>query len=571
MKFKNIFKRMFTGQRPAESKASRTTGIVSTGMSGAVWTEHDYENFSKETYLKNVIAFRCIDMIAKSVASTAEYWSVFKWINQDEDQREVLMDHPVSDLLVRSNPSDSFSFILLSATCYFLIAGNSFIERVGPSSGQNAGVPKELYVKRPDRIKILTPGGVLGGYEYKVGSKVVTWKVNPLTGQCDLLHLKTFHPTDDWWGASITEPTAREIDSSNQATEWNKSILDNEGRPGMVYTLVGALGEEQFDNLERYLREAHTGAKNAGKNIIMVGESGTKAQPYAWSPKELDFTDGSRELARRIALGYGVPPMLLGIPGDNTYSNYREARADFWENTVIFYLNYYRGEFNNWFFNNEEGIFLDYSLDKIPSLAYKRDKLWERAQNSDFMTIDEKREMVGLDKYEPGEEPGSIILVPATMIPLGVAAEEEEEEEETEPTEEEEARAELHLQGYSSDEIDEMVGLVHDEEDVDSLDTEFEEGEIPFEALPDEGKPYPNEHACRLRPPGSFDSFNRINCFRKSDGKCVDYIFGIKSGKASVQALRYKKAAWTAAAARSHCGGRGGTFEAAGKGDENED
>ena len=29
--------------------------------------------------------------------------------------------------------------------------------------------------------------------------------------------------------------------------------------------------------------------------------------------------------AREIALALGVPPMLLGIPGDNTYTNYTEG------------------------------------------------------------------------------------------------------------------------------------------------------------------------------------------------------------------------------------------------------
>jgi HK97 family phage portal protein len=538
--------------------------MVTTGFGGAVWTPKDYENYAKESYLKNVVAFRCIDEISKCISSVA--WKVFEQIN--EDAREAISNHPMNDLLNRPNPRDSFSFLMLSLSSYLVMSGNSFIERVSPDSGDNKGIPKELHVLRPDRMKILTSNGILSGFEYKVGSNITSWKVDPTTKQCDLLQLKSFHPTDDWWGAAVTEPTAREIDSSNQATEWNKAILDNEGRPGMVFTLVGALGEEGFDALERHLREQHTGAKNAGKNIIITGESGTKAEPYSWNPKDLDFIEGGRELARRIALGYGVPPQLLGIPGDSTYANYREARSAFWETTILFYLNYFRGEFNNWlFFDESEEIFLDYVLDDIPALSYKRDKLWERAQNSDFLTVDEKREMVGKEKYVPGDSPGDIILVPATMIPLGAAAEEEEEEEEIIEEEEEETRAALLRQGYSDDEIDEMLGLDHGEESVDSLDTEFMEDEIPFEAVPDEGKPFPNEHACRLKPPDQFNQFNRINCFRKSSGKCVDYIFGIKSGKASVQALRYRKASWSAEAAKSHCSERGGTFEAAGKAD----
>ena len=79
----------------------------------------------------------------------------------------------------------------------------------------------------------------------------------------------------------------------------------------------------------------------------------------------------------------------------------------------------------------------------------------------------------------------------------------------------------------------------------------------------DDVKPYANEHACRLKDPGQYDRFARKNCEQKSDGKCIDVIYGIKSGKSEVQALRYKKDVWTAGAARSHCKGRGGTFEAA--------
>jgi phage portal protein BeeE len=43
------------------------------------------------------------------------------------------------------------------------------------------------------------------------------------------------------------------------------------------------------------------------------------------SPKDMDFVEAKNGAARDIALAFGVPPMLLGIPGDNTYANYQEA------------------------------------------------------------------------------------------------------------------------------------------------------------------------------------------------------------------------------------------------------
>lgn len=85
-----------------------------------------------------------------------------------------------------------------------------------------------------------------------------------------------------------------------------------------------------------------------------------------------------------------------------------------------------------------------------------------------------------------------------------------------------------------------------------------------FIDVPVEGKPYPNEHACRLKDPDDFERFARKNCFRRVANKCLDFIFGIKSNKAVVQAYRYKLSAnWTAAAARAHCRRAGGKFEAA--------
>ena len=53
------------------------------------------------------------------------------------------------------------------------------------------------------------------------------------------------------------------------------------------------------------------------------------------SPKDMDFIEAKHVAAREIALALGVPPMLLGIPGDNTYSNYQEATRAFWRPTVL--------------------------------------------------------------------------------------------------------------------------------------------------------------------------------------------------------------------------------------------
>lgn len=292
--------------------------IVSPGSGSAKWSEHDYENFAKETYLKNIIAFRCIDILGTAFSSVP--WKVYE-VKGSNNKTET-KQHPVAKLIKKPNPLDSFSFLMLKAISFLVMSGNTYSERVKLDTGPNKGVVKELYIHRPDRvhIEVNTDTGQLKGYVYEVQGRKIEWKVDPITMECDLWHFKTFHPINDWYGAAVTESAAREIDTSNEATEWNKKLLENEGRPGMVVTITGQnLSDEKFDKLENMLLEKHSGVENVGRNLILEGEKGTKAEPYGWTPKDMDFIEGNNMLARRIALGFKVPPMLMGIPGDATF------------------------------------------------------------------------------------------------------------------------------------------------------------------------------------------------------------------------------------------------------------
>ena len=81
----------------------------------------------------------------------------------------------------------------------------------------------------------------------------------------------------------------------------------------------------------------------------------------------------------------------------------------------------------------------------------------------------------------------------------------------------------------------------------------------------DPERPYPNEHACRLRDPSDFqpDSFRRVR--REHKGKSYDCIMGRLKGESTMteQAYRYPKDDWEAATAKAHCEEHKGNFEPA--------
>ena len=145
-----------------------------------------------------------------------------------------------------------------------------------------------------------------------------------------MLHQKLFHPLIDHYGLSPIEAAATAIDIHNSASRWNKALLDNSARPSgaLVYaSRDGNLTTEQYNRLKGELETQFQGASNAGRPLLLEG--GLDWKSMSMSPKDLDFIEAKHGAAREIALALGVPPMLLGIPGDNTFSNYQEANRTF--------------------------------------------------------------------------------------------------------------------------------------------------------------------------------------------------------------------------------------------------
>jgi len=441
---------------PKSKKDSAVQGIMVSGMQEAVYSDRDYANFAKEGYIENVICYRATTVISKSVASVP--WKLYRKLANGET--EEVQDHVILNTIKRPNRSMGWTALSQELIAYLIIAGNSYVERV--TTFNEKEIPSELYIVRPDRmnIKINTVTGEISHYVYSFNGKHENFEVNPITKHSDILHLKLFHPTNDWYGLSNIEPIAKQIDTSNDATNWNKSLMQNQGRPGLLYMVKGSLTDKQYDRLEKSLLDKFTGPTNAGKTMILEGAEDAEVKEWGWNPKDLDFIEGDKTQARRISYGLGVPPQLIGIPGDSTYSNYKEARQAFWEDTVIYYLELLKSELNSWIFaDGNSDLFLNYDLNQVPALAAKRELLWEKAEKATFLTINEKRDLVGIEDHPDGD----VLLVPAGMISIadvGLAEGETEQTEEDVEEEEKDAIEKLIALGSSEEEAREEIGLV---------------------------------------------------------------------------------------------------------------
>jgi HK97 family phage portal protein len=190
------------------------------------------------------------------------------------------------------------------------------------------------------------------------------------------------------------------IDVHNSASAWSKALLDNAARPSGAIVYKGADGQgslsgDQYDRLVSEMEMHHQGARNAGRPMLLEG--GLDWKPMGFSPSDMEFQKTKEAAAREIAIAFGVPPMLMGIPGDATYANYQEANRAFYRLTILPLAQKVLADVSHWIAGfTGEMLSLLVDLDHVPALAAERDQLWARVGNAAFLSDAEKRVLLGL-------------------------------------------------------------------------------------------------------------------------------------------------------------------------------
>ncbi|MGG7644369.1 phage portal protein [Rhodovulum sp. YNF3179] len=368
-----------------ERKASATGAVLAWPGSGRVaWSPRDTVSLTRTGFTGNPVGFRCVKLIAEAAAA-------LPLVLQDAERR--YDTHPMLTLLARPNPAQGRADLLEALYGQLLLTGNGYIEAVGPD-----GVPAELHVLRSDRMSLVPgPDGWPVAYEYAVGGRKHRFDMTAGTPVC---HVRSFHPQDDHYGLSPMQAAAAALDVHSAASRWSKALLDNAARPSgaIVYRGSdgqGALSEAQYIRLQDEMAAHHQGAANAGRPMLLEG--GLDWKPMGFSPADMEFQKTKEAAAREIALAFGVPPMLLGLPGDATYANYQEANRAFYRLTVLPLATRVTAAVSHWLSGLAGGALdLRPDLDAVPALAAERDAQWARVTGAAFLTDAEKRRLLGL-------------------------------------------------------------------------------------------------------------------------------------------------------------------------------
>ena len=376
-----------------EQKASAAAPVIAFGSGGrSIWGARDGAGMVRSGYVGNPVGFRAVRLISEAAGAVP-------LVLQDDGQR--FDRHPVLDLLRRPNPVQGQAELVEALISQVLLSGNGYVEAV-----EAGGWPGELHVLRSDRVSVV-PGadGWPVAYDYAVGGR--THRFDMRGDVKPLCHIRAFHPLDDHYGLSPMRAAAGAVDVHNAASAWSKALLDNAARPSgaIVYSSVdgqGSLSADQYDRLLSEMESHHQGARNAGRPMLLEG--GLDWKPMGFSPSDMEFQKTKEAAAREIAQAFGVPPMLLGIPGDATYANYQEANRAFYRLTVLPMIGKVTAALSTWLSDmGGEEVSLRADQDQVSALAVEREAQWKRIGEAAFLSDAEKRAMLGLPPLESGD------------------------------------------------------------------------------------------------------------------------------------------------------------------------
>lgn len=359
--------------------------------------QEEETKITAKSYQDNPVIHRCVSLIASSASHIP--WKLYKKTSQATHE---LPDHRAALLLKRPAPNCSGADFFTTSISSLLLYGNSYI--LAANDGKNP--PRELYNLPTRQIELVINNDKLTAYKYHSGgSNIQYFTIDPVNLTSRILHLKNYHPTSTAEGLAPLTAAKKSVFLHNEIINWNKSLLKNATRPSGALTFQngnGYLNEEQFARLKEQFYEGFSGAANSGKPLILEG--GLQWQETNNGQNFEKFIELKDSTARDIAIAFNVPPQLLGISGDNTYSNMQEARLALWEENIIPLLDKYADALSDWLsYWFSEQLIVDFDRDAISVLTKRRENLWAKIANANFMTLNEKRAFIGLKPIKGGD------------------------------------------------------------------------------------------------------------------------------------------------------------------------
>ena len=155
-----------------------------------------------EAYRKNVIVYRCVNLIAQAASHVP--WIVS---TNRHGVSERLVTHPLYQLLKKPNPEKAGADFFCEVIASKLLHGNAYI--LLPSIKTKPG---EMYLLPATTMEVVFDKYYPIGYRCNSSNGTKFYPIDPITRMSRILHLKNYHPTNLHYGLSCLEAASMSVD-----------------------------------------------------------------------------------------------------------------------------------------------------------------------------------------------------------------------------------------------------------------------------------------------------------------------------------------------------------------------
>jgi HK97 family phage portal protein len=315
---------------------------------------------------ESTYVYACASLNTDAVASVP--WHVVR-ISSDGRQ-EPDTEHELNRFIKAPNSDESFTDLLKRIELDLQLSGNALLD----INRDSTGAPVFLWRLKPGATTPVPAGpGSLRTVKYYEFRRDDGSRENIATE--DVIHLQALpDPECYYWGFSRLRSGGKAIDIDVEAAEYQKSMLQNRAVLAGLITLSGPNGEpvpiEKAQAYKEAWTAAYEGSAAAGKTAFVGAD--LKYQRLGGTAEEIGFTAGREAIRDEIAALFRVPPPLVSILDDATYSNTREVRRIWWEQTIIPDLSSIRDGLNRQFVDREwpdDNVALEYDVTGVAALT----------------------------------------------------------------------------------------------------------------------------------------------------------------------------------------------------------
>ncbi len=337
---------------------------------------------------------------------------------------EIITDHPVLELLQSPSPFFGQDLFLEALGKAYLITGEAELIAIGNINRPPLEVqpinPKNVTINQGSSglatSMIVSGETLVGAYNLVQRGRSVRYLRGNLS---ELKQIRNYSTRDNSLirGQSPLLSASAEVRQHIEGNNHNVSLLTNGGRVSLVFNFDADMNDDDFQATKQRVLDQYGGTANAGQIGVTAGGK-LNIEELGTNNKDMDFANLQSMAKEAVALQYKFPLPLLSTDA-TTFNNYKEAKAALFDDAILPLADRIFGGLSDFLLPryglDPSKVRLTYDMDQITALASRRNEELKLRKDLNLETLNEQRSSIGREAVDGGD----VVLVPATMVPLG--------------------------------------------------------------------------------------------------------------------------------------------------------